>query len=540
MIIDGKQIEIRKGETILQAAERVGIFIPHYCYHPALSRPANCRMCLVELEGQGKLFASCATPAMDNMVVQTRSEKVIANQKAVMEFLLLNHPLDCPVCDKAGECDLQDFSYGYGKPQSRNDIGKRVLPKKDLGGDILLYTQRCIMCTRCVRFLDEFSGTSELYVENRGNKAEIAAFPGTAPDNPLAGNIVDLCPVGALKSKAFLFKSRVWELRPHKSICTRCSVGCSLYVDETRGAIQRIRPRANPDVNGHFICDIGRHGHTYVAAPERLRRPLVRTGHGLVETTWEKAYVEARAGLEKAAAGRVAILVSTHATNEEAYLAAELARDRFQGGPLALLPKEDRPEDLTFPGGFRISKDTGPNARGVRDVLAACAPGAFREAEALFADARAGKVIALLVVGGNPEPERTRIPSDVLEKIPCRIVIDILSGPLPEIAGVVFPGLASFEKDGTMTSDRDRVQRIEATVPPPGEARPDWRILAELGQAFGGPRPASGPTEILERITEAVPGYAGLTWKAIGDLGRPKGSGAPEPATVGANKEGEA
>jgi NADH-quinone oxidoreductase subunit G len=537
VIIDGKEIEIRKGETILEAALRSGIFIPHYCYHPALSTPANCRMCLVELEGQGKLFASCATPAMDNMVVHTQSEKVKANQKGVMEFLLLNHPLDCPVCDKAGECDLQDFSYGYGKPQTRNDIGKRVLPKKDLGGDILLYTQRCIMCTRCVRFLDEFTETSELYVENRGQKSEIAVFPGTAPDNPMAGNIVDICPVGALKSKEFLFKSRVWELRKHDGICGRCSVGCNTIVDETRGVVQRIRPRTNLDVNGYFICDFGRHGFDYVARENRLDQPQLRHGETLAAATWESALAAAKEGLEAAAREKsVACLVSPFVTNEEAFLAAELIEERLGGARTALLPKKDRAADLEFPGGFRISKDVAPNAGGVADMLQARL-GKLHDAEAILSDAAAGKLRGLLVLGGNPAPQDNLVPAEALAKVGCVVVVDILCGPLTEAAHVVLPGLSPFEKDGTFTNDRERVQRFHGAVPGVGNARPEWRILSELGHVLGGPPPVSGAAEVTDRIAETVPGYEGLGWKAIGDLGRPKGSGAPEPETVGAKEE---
>ena len=244
--VDGKIIDAKDKQMILQACNDAGIPVPQYCYHPGLSIPASCRICLVEVEGLPKLVPSCQTPIRDGMVVYTKSSKAIANQKQVMEYLLINHPLDCPVCDQAGECSLQDYSYEYGRSQSRFEEDKEKNPKKDVGDHIYLYADRCIMCTRCVRFTREVSGQSELYVDGRGHKEEIDIFPGKPLNNKLAGNVVDLCPVGALLDKDFLFKQRVWLLKRVPSISPADSGGENIFLEYNEGVVYRIKPRYNP------------------------------------------------------------------------------------------------------------------------------------------------------------------------------------------------------------------------------------------------------------------------------------------------------
>ena len=273
--------------NLVQAAERAGVLIPHYCWHPALSVVASCRMCLVEcgekkpdgtVAMQPRVVPACQTPAKDGTVVVTNSEKAKYSQEQTLESLLLNHPLDCPVCDKAGECGLQDYSYQFGRSESRLVDDKNQPPNKpDLSGRISLFTDRCIMCSRCVRFTREVAGTAELHIVNRGNHSEIDVFPGEPLDNKLAGNVVDLCPVGALCSKDFLYKQRVWYLKTHDSVCGDCSTGCSIHVDANKDIVYRLRPRENPQAQGHFMCDEGRYGFHYVNAVERFRKPMMRT-----------------------------------------------------------------------------------------------------------------------------------------------------------------------------------------------------------------------------------------------------------------------
>src|SRR4051794_11537837 len=328
--VDGKRIEAKDRQMILQACNDAGYPIPQYCYHPGLSIPASCRICLVEVEGIPKLVPSCQTPIRDGMVVHSKSTKAIANQKQVMEYLLINHPLDCPVCDQAGECYLQDYSYQYGRSQSRFEEDKIKNPKKDVGDKVMLYADRCIMCTRCVRFTREVSGTSELYVDGRGHKEEIDIFPGRPVNNKLAGNVVDLCPVGALLDKDFLFKQRVWLLKNAPSISPADAGGENIYLNYNENVIYRIKPRYNADVNQWWISDDTRYSFHAVHDPSRLRR-ATKTQYGSpVETTYQTALETALQGLhgvvKEKGTGSLYAVMSPMMACEEAWLLAQLIR----------------------------------------------------------------------------------------------------------------------------------------------------------------------------------------------------------------------
>src|SRR5215813_13492956 len=296
--VNGRPVDIGNERlNVIEAALKGGVFIPHYCWHAALSVVASCRMCLVEVgerkpDGttamQPKVVPGCQTPAKDGTVIVTDSKKVKDAQAQTLEGLLLNHPLDCPVCDKAGECLLQDYSYGYGRSTSRMIDQKHTPPNKPhIGPNVTLFTDRCIMCSRCVRFTREISGEAELQVVNRGDHSEIDTFPGIPLDNKLATNVVDLCPVGALCSKDFLYKQRVWFLKEQKSVCPDCSTGCSVFVDHNKEIVYRLRPRENPQANGHFMCDDGRFDTAYLSSRQRILQPLARDQDRLVRTSWE-------------------------------------------------------------------------------------------------------------------------------------------------------------------------------------------------------------------------------------------------------------
>jgi NADH-quinone oxidoreductase subunit G len=313
VIVNNKPVEIGASERLncIQAAERVGVEIPHYCYHHDLSVVASCRMCLVEMgdkkpDGtivmQPKLFPGCQTPVKDGTVIVSDSKKVKDAQKATLEYLLLNHPLDCPVCDQAGECGLQDYSYEYGRGYSRLQEPKNIKPDKDYIGDqITLFTDRCIMCTRCVRFTREISGTAELQVVSRGTHEEIDIFPGDPCNNKLAGNVVDLCPVGALCSKDFLYEQRVWWLKSKNSVCPGCSTGCSINVDQNNDVLYRLKPRENPQAQGAFMCDEGRFGWKYVHADNRLTLPEQRANGQIISKNWDAILPAVRNALKEAA-----------------------------------------------------------------------------------------------------------------------------------------------------------------------------------------------------------------------------------------------
>src|SRR5262245_33670671 len=387
--VNGTPVTIGDKERLncVQAADRAGILIPHYCWHAALTVVASCRMCLVEIgemkDGkpamQPKVVPGCQTPVKDGTVIVTDSPKAKAAQAQTLEALLLNHPLDCPVCDKAGECKLQDYSYEFGHAESRMIDRKNTPPNKPhISSKITLFTDRCIMCSRCVRFTREIAGTAELTVVNRGDHSEIDIFPGQPLENKLSGNVVDLCPVGALCSKDFLYKQRVWFLKEHDSVCAGCATGCSIHLDANKDVVFRLRPRENPEAQGWFICDEGRFGYHYVNENDRLKRPTVAG----TPKPWTHVLSELRDKLAAAAtrnATGVAVVLSPFLTCEEAFPFAKyfkgLSKDvRLFLGPVPVVGSDDTyPKDRRVnpiePVKFTIRAEKCPNRRGVEAVL---------------------------------------------------------------------------------------------------------------------------------------------------------------------------
>ena len=362
IIINSNEYDIPAGEKLnaIQMAKRVGIEVPYYCWHPALSVVANCRMCEIEVGSKDpksgeikmlpKLVPGCQTPAKDGTVLVTNSPKVHEHQRMVMEYLLLNHPLDCPVCDQAGECGLQDYSYHFGQSIHRFVEERLVNPRKDVSDLIQLNQDRCIMCTRCVRFTREITQTGELEVMRRGNHAEIDIFPGHPVDNPLAGNVVNLCPVGALLDKDFLHHQRVWFLTGHDSICTRCSTGCNISAQENRGALWRLKPRNNPHVNDYWICDEGRYSYKAANDPGLLSAMYVLRDGDHRAVAVDEAINAADRGLREIASrgGVVAGLFSPFLTVEEAFLLARYLKGLSPANVLAMGPIPVRGTDQTF------------------------------------------------------------------------------------------------------------------------------------------------------------------------------------------------
>src|SRR2546421_2039279 len=377
--IDGKRIEAKDRQMILQACLDAGLALPHYCYHPGLSIPASCRICLVEVDGLPKMVPSCQTPVRDGMVVHSTSPKAIANQKQVMEYLLVNHPLDCPVCDQAGECLLQDYSYEYGRSQSRFEEDKAKKPKKDVGLNVLLYNDRCIMCTRCVRFTREVSGTSELFVEGRGHTEEISIFPGKPLDNKLSGNVVDICPVGALLDKDFLFKQRVWLLKETPSISPADAGGENIFLHHNEGVVWRIKPRYNAEVNQWWISDDTRYAFKPMYDDKRLMSAR-RTQYGSqIDTEYGHAIDEADAGLrgvvKESGPGSLFAMLSPMMACEEAYLLGKFIRSIDPQAILVLgpVPSSGQNEVFKNPANgkvtFTIQAEKVPNAAGVRRIM---------------------------------------------------------------------------------------------------------------------------------------------------------------------------
>jgi NADH-quinone oxidoreductase subunit G len=505
--INGKSFEFKPGQTILEVALANETEIPHYCYHPGLSVVASCRICLAEvwapnpktgkLEAFPKLVPTCQQTCSDGMVVYSDSPKAAANQKSVMEYLLINHPVDCPVCDKAGECHLQDYSYQYGRGVSRFEEDKIKQPKKDVGPNVLLYSDRCIMCTRCVRFTREVTGTAELMVEGRGSLEQIDVFPGKALDNELAGNVTDICPVGALLDKQFLFQQRVWYLKRAASIDGITASGDNLWIEHNDGTIYRVKPRTNLDVNKWWITDEVRYGWKFVHREDRITMPALKGEEPYARTeaqdAWETAVLRVDAQMKSlgpVAGKRLALLVSPMLSCEDAFWLATYALAVDANALLAVGPIPTNGTDKTFAGdakggGFTMYAEKAPNARGVRRVLEALAKGRKVEDFASFVREVAKPEFGATIVTGN-------YPSDWVTPELARalghtfvVLLDTLPTALTAQADVVLPSVTWTEKAGTFENAKGRLQTFEAAIAPREFARPEAQIALELLGEFG-------------------------------------------------------
>ncbi len=503
--IDGRAFAFKEGLTILQVALENDIEIPHYCYHPALSIVANCRICLAEvwapnprhdnrLEPIPKLLPTCQTPAGDGQVVYTDSPKSIANQRAVMEYLLINHPVDCPVCDQAGECYLQDYSYQYGRGSSRFREQKIKQPKKDLGPHVLLYMDRCIMCTRCVRFCREVTGTSEISVVDRGATTEIDIFPGVALDNELSANVVDLCPVGALLDKEFLFQQRVWFLKRTPSIDGITASGDNIFIEHSGGRIYRIKPRTNMEVNTYWITDEVRFGWAFVHDDDRLTLPAVAGEEPFEAPEASIAYETAYARVTEAlgAAESIGVLLSPMLNCEDAFELARYVSRQEAPVTFAVGPIPFAGADKTFPGGFRVYAEKAPNARGVRRVLEKFSANVL-DYNAFIGRLRRGDLSALLLSGNYPSDWTTKELLKALGERGGRFVvlIDTLATPLADRADVVIPSATWAEKAGTFENAGGRLQAFERAIEPLDYVKSESQIALDLIAAASGSTPAA-------------------------------------------------
>ena len=486
--INGREIEFEKGKVILQVALDNGIEIPHYCYHDGLSIVANCRICLAEvwapnprnddkLEPIPKLLPTCQTPAGDGQVVYTNSPKSILNQKAVMEYLLINHPVDCPVCDQAGECHLQDYSYQFGRGQARFAEQKIKQPKKDVGPHVLLYSDRCIMCTRCVRFTREVTGTNELIVVGRGATEQIDVFPGMALDNELSANVIDICPVGALLDKDFLFQQRVWFLHKTPSIDGITCSGDNISVEHNNGQVYRLKPRTNLDVNKWWITDEVRYGWKFVHDENRLRLPALRgeDPYDMIEApvAYDAAYEKAVEGFSQARG--IAALLSPMLSCEDAYLLAKMILEHEPDTMLAVGPVPHDGQDKTFPGGFTMYAEKAPNARGVKRVLAGF--GKVLDFESFLE--QIGNFNTLLITGNYPSDWVT---PDLVSACTGKftVVIDTLPTKLAASADVLIPGATWIEKAGTFENVNNRLQAFERAIDPIDYGKSEAQIALDL------------------------------------------------------------
>ncbi|MBC7841949.1 MAG: (2Fe-2S)-binding protein [Gemmatimonadaceae bacterium] len=502
LTIEGREVIVPPGTNLIEAAKTAGVLIPHYCYHPSLPVAGVCRMCLVEVEKFPKLTPACATTVGEGQIVHVHSAKAREARKGVLEFLLINHPLDCPICDQAGECELQDYTFAEGRKDSRYMEPKRFNPMEDFGGDVLYVPNRCILCTRCVRFMDVVAKESVLNVSERGDRAYIGKFEGADLTHAWASNVVDLCPVGALLSKDFLNKARAWELDRAASICPSCSQGCNVMLETRDNVVVRIRPRPNASVNQHFACDVGRLNYRWINRRDRLEYPQVRSSQGLVTTSWSEAVKAAASAIT--AAARVTVLVSPALSNEALYLLGRIASHvsatavmTIARGPEAPLPGV---KDLSLRA-ERAPNHTGAELFGFTDVISPTA-GLGSNDLLIVADAAAS-------VSAVPDGVRVIVIGTVLD--------DMLKG-----ATIVALPVCNFaEEDGTFMNLRGRVQRFQQSKAPPAQVRPTYRVFGEVAAAIGAGSYPALASDVFATIVATVPAFAGMTYRTLGLQGAP-------------------
>jgi NADH-quinone oxidoreductase subunit G len=507
LTIDGTQVTVEAGTTVLQAAIAAGIPVPYYCYHPGLGVDGSCRVCIVKVEKMPKLQTSCSSVCAEGMVVSTQDPEVVEARAGVFEFLLVNHPLDCPVCDKGGECPLQDFSYTFGPAQSRMDFPRRVFDGEgvkadvDFGPTLMLNRNRCILCTRCIRFMREIDNDAQIGVADRGNGSELATFEDEGVHSLLSGNLMDVCPVGAITTRDYRFKSRPWD-NPSvvDTMCTLCSKGCSTSAwtkakpEWARGSrLVRITPRLNPTVNGYWMCDIGRFGYHWIEGDTRLQRPAVRDSAGVLRpAAWSEALESIAMRLEEGNR-QVALLASAHASIEELFLLRELSSGLSgEDGNGALFMSWSRSDKDQPPGTqFVIPATDAPNVNGARDLGLAVGQGnaGTPDLAALRTAIAKGSVKALYVVDPGPADSIGDMSWLVADRragrFPLLIVQAAVASDLSAEADVVLPGAAWVEKDGLFTNDQGLVQAASAVFGAPGEARDDWSILVDVAGVLG-------------------------------------------------------
>jgi NADH-quinone oxidoreductase subunit G len=529
--IDGVWHQFPKGTRVIEACAQVGAYVPRYCYHKKLSSPGNCRMCLIEmgmprmgpdrkpeLGADGKPVInwmprpqiSCAQDVAEGMGVRTNSPLAQECRKGVMEFLLINHPLDCPICDQAGECELQEFSVEYGTAGSRFLENKVKKPKNvELGPRVTLDDERCILCSRCIRFCSEIAKDDVLGFVDRGSHTVLTAHPGKRLENNYSLNTVDICPVGALTSTDFRFKMRVWFLKETKSICTSCATGCNTIIGSREDVVYRQTPRENDEVNSCWMCDYGRLNFKYLEAENRLLEPQVLIANKLTATEWKSAINQAAMQLRQFHGPNIAIIASGRMTNEELWLTRKIA-DLLGVGYIDIVPRRGEGDDIL------LSQYRNPNRVGARLILGLDSePGVTLQVIAKRISR--GEIRALLVLSENPI--KAGIAVEQLTNLSALVAMDILSNAANDHATVRLPASGFAEKRGSMINGEGRLQRLNRAVRPPGNARDDWEILRDLLQALGGSNGLYTIEDVFRQMSAEVPQFRRLTLSRIGDLG---------------------
>ncbi len=482
IFIDGQALDVPEGLTILRAAESAGIDIPHFCYHPAFAPEGSCRMCLVEIEGLPKLDLACSVQVKDGLKVHTRSPKVVEARKSVLEFLLAEHPLDCPICDKAGECTLQDYFEAYGLFDGRFKEGKEKREKRyKLSEKLVLDQERCILCTRCVRFLGEITKTEEAGIVGRGNHSGVSIYESEFVDNNYAGNLVDICPVGAITDRDFRFKTRVWFLEKKPSICPFCSWGCNIYIDSHPGfprvvpsqRVYRIRPRENPEVNRYWICDLGRYSYSGLDKG-RLNGIIQNKGDKDTEMSWDKALhfliekIKPLIIIQKT--GRISVILHSGLSNEELFLLKKVFQEGLKiENMFIVVPPSGQGDD------FLLTAERAPNRRGLKEIGLVVVPPDLKTL--------AEKTDLLLIFG--PNLLSVFNPEDVkasLDKIAVKVLFSSHQSPLDALVDIIIPTPVIAEKSGSLTNVDGRVQRFEPALSFRAQGVAEWQALVDLAK----------------------------------------------------------
>ncbi len=535
--VDGREIEVPRTTpdpisgkpiptTMIQACALINVDVPHYCYHPKLPVAGNCRMCLVEFgtpalgpdrkpilnqDGTPKIAKSprpaiaCATPISPGMEIYTNTPAVKQMREGVLEFLLINHPLDCPICDQAGECKLQEYSVDYGQSASRFVEPKVHKPKAvDLGPRIVLDDERCILCTRCIRFTKDIVGDDALGIVNRGSYNTLTAYPGKVFDNNYTLNTVDICPVGALTSKDFRFKMRVWFLKETKSVCTSCATGCNIIIGSREEKVYRYEPRQNDAVNACWMCDSGRLNYKWIGREDRLKDVQRQKEKSI----WNAALNEISHKLKSAPVGSVAIIASARQANEELWLLSKLkAKFSALSDSVPRMAEGDK---------LLLNADRNPNTNGAR-LTGICFTEMGSTIPQIASGISSGKIKTLIVFG--EDVTKHGLGPDLLGKLETLIVSDILPNATTRLAHYLLPGCAHAEKRGTFTNAKGRVQKFMKAVEPPGDARPEWEFLHELVFNVTGQDGFVTIEGLFNEMAKEVPAFKGLTWAGLGDSG---------------------
>ena len=504
--IDGALIQVAKGTTIIEAAKQAGVLIPHYCYHPSLPSPGVCRMCLVEVEKASKLLPACVTAVTEGQVVHVGSDAAKKAREAVLELLLINHPLDCPICDQSGECELQNFVFQEGRASTRYaEFAKRYNPVEDFGPDVLYVPNRCILCTRCVRFMEDVAEAPLLNVSERGDRAYIGIAPGQPLDHPWSGNVVDLCPVGSLLSKDFLHKARAWDLDKTATICPGCTQGCNITMETRDDVVVRFRPRPNLDVNRHFMCDYGRMNYRWLNRGDRIEAPLAADGGRHAAVDWDTALD--RLGALVRGAASIALLASGRASTESLGLLRRLVEGPDTVAAIKVPLGDEAP--LAGVPNLALRRERVPNLAGAELT-------GYTDAwdAALAAAGRAALVIVLDVDLSADEA------ATLAEAPGTLVVLGTVVQEALERAALVLPVTTMAEENGTYINRDGRVQRFQQARAQRGMARPAWWVA---GEGLAGPGPdASAPATAEEAFTllgQTVPALSGLTYADLGYTG---------------------